>query len=365
MSTSKKGANMRKKSAVVLFGILILALSASVGAQPVEFPLEGSQEVPPVTTDRSGHCEAYLNHAQTSYDISCTHDVTDVVAAHIHRAPTGVNGPIVFFFDADTTFSATVNSSTLSDQPDPISFEDFLSLLNSGNLYVNVHSPANPGGELRGQIPPPPSLFFAQIGNGGGLTSDIVLLNSASTGDPILASVNLLDPNGNPLNVGFEGGGSEATLAPRESATLRTDGQGDLVVGSASVTANGPVAGVVRFTIPNIGVAGVQSSSPLPAFLVPVRNEGVVRTALAIRNTSMNEITVTCSFWAGDLHLETMITIPVGGRIAEFVDEIFPELEGTEFSGTVVCEASGGFMAATALEQGPGVFTTLPVTPLQ
>ncbi len=369
MSTSKKGANMRKKSAVVFFGILILALSASAGAQPVEFPLQGSQEVPPVTTDGSGHCEAYLNHSQDNYDIECTHDVTDVAdppspGAHIHRGPAGENGPIIFFFDAATTFSANVNSSTLADQPNPISFEEFLDLLHTGNLYVNVHSPANPGGEIRGQIPPPPSLFFAQFGNGDGFSSDIVLLNSASTGDPITASVNLLDPDGNPLDVGFEGGTSEATIEPREAVTFRTDGQGELVVGSASVTATGPVAGVIRFFAPGSGIAGVQSSTPLSAFLVPVRNEGGIRTALAIRNTSKNAITVFCDFWFGDLHLTTSSEIPVGGRNAQFVEEIFPELKDTDFNGTVLCQAGGGFMAAIALEQGEGVFTTLPVFPL-
>ena len=360
---------LRKGFVVAIFCLLVLVSAGPANAQPVEFPLSGNQEVPPVTTDASGHCEAYLNPAQDSYDIECTHDVTDdVTGAHIHKGAAGENGPIVFFFDAATTFSANVNSSSLANQPDPISFEEFLSLLNSGNLYVNVHTPANPGGEIRGQIPPPPSLFFPQFGNGtaGGLTltSDIVLLNTASTGDPITASVNLLDPDGNPLDVGFEGGTSEATIEPRQSATFRTDGQGNLVTGSASVTANGPVAGVLRFTLPGFGVAGVQSSPPLSAFLVPVRNEGDIRTALAIRNTSRNAITVFCDFWFGDLHLTTSFEIPVGGRTAQFVDEIFPELKDTDFNGTVVCQAGGGFMAAIALEQGEGVFTTLPVIPL-
>ena len=371
MSTSKKGANMRKKSAVVFFGILILALSASAGAQPVEFPLQGSQEVPPVTTDASGHCEAYLNHSQDNYDIECTHDVTDVAdsaGAHIHRGPAGENGPILFFFDAATAFSASVNSSSLADQPNPISFEEFLSLLNSGNLYVNVHSPANPGGEIRGQIPPPPSLFFPQFGNGTGegltLTTDIVLLNTASTGDPITASVNLLDPDGNPLDVGFEGGTSEVVIGPLDSATLRTDGQGELVSGTASVTANGPVAGVLRFAIPGFGVAGVPASPPLSAFLVPVRNQGGIRTGLACQSTANVVVTVTCRFWSGDLHLETNFPIPVGGQASLFVDQLFPELEGTEFTGTVSCTVSGGLAAAISLEQGPGVFTTLPVVPL-
>ena len=327
-----------------------------------------------------GNCEAYLGLYEPEYEISCLHDVTGVFGAHIHNGAGGENGPIVFFFDAATSFSGVVSPSSLEEQAEmfsgsiePVSFEEFLSMLRTGNLYVNVHSPDVPSGEIRGQIPPPPSLFFSQFGNGAfdgiSVTSDIVLLNSASTGDPITAAVNLLDPDGNPLDVGFEGGSNEATIEPSRSATFRTDGMGDLVVGSASVTANGPVDGVIRFAIPGFGVAGVQSAKPLSAFLVPVRNEGTIRTALAIRNTSRIEIWVTLKAWVivggESVHLEAEIHLGVGARSASFVDEIFPELDLQEFSGTVRAEVEEGHMAAIALEQGPGVFTTLPVTPLQ
>ncbi len=372
------GTMQRNRTASVIALLFFLLGAGWLGAEPVEFPLNGGQEVPAETTDRMGNCEAYLDLSETEYDISCLHDVTEVFGAHIHNGAAGENGPIVFFFDAATTFSGVVSSSSLEEQAEmfsgsiePVSFEEFLWLLRTGSLYVNVHSPAVPSGEIRGQILPPPSLFFSQFGNGeaGGLTvtSDIVLLNSASTGDPITAIVNLLDPDGNPLDVAFEGGSNQATIEPSRSATFRTDGMGDLVVGSASVTANGPVAGVIKFGIPGFGVAGVQSSKPLTAFLVPVRNEGTIRTALAIRNTSRIEIWVTLEAWVfvggESVHLEAEIHLGVGAGSARFVDEIFPELDGQEFSGTVTAQVDDGHMAAIALEQGPGVFTTLPVTP--
>lgn len=374
MSTSKKGANMRKESRAVLFGIFILALTATAGAQPLVFPLTGDQEVPPVTTDASGSCEATVS--ADAFNVSCTHDVTDLVAAHIHMAPAGVNGPIVFFLDFNTSFTASVTAESLEEQAMTfpvagISFSEFWDLLHSGGLYINVHSPANPGGEIRGQIPSPPSFFFPQFGNGTEgdltLTSDIVLLNTASTGDPITASVDLLDPDGNPLDVMFEGGTNEVMLDPNESATLRTDGMGDLVVGSASVTSNGStLTGVVRFAVPGFGVAGVPASAPLQAGIAPVRNEGTIRTALAIRNTSNTDITAGIWFISGETMLHTEIMIPVGGRIAQFVDEIFEaELGGTEFSGSAIVMTDEGSFAAIALEQGPGVFTTLPFSPRQ
>lgn len=64
--------------------------------------------------------------------------------------------------------------------------------------------------------------------------------------------------------------------------------------------------------------------------------------------------------------MEATEVIAAGARIAEFVDEIFVPLAGGDFSGTaaITVDAPGAF-AAIALEQGPGVFTTLPVNPLQ
>ena len=236
----------------------------------------------------------------------------------------------------------------------PLQQGDFLVLRDVTN---NIESLTNVVGSF--------TLIFPQFGNGGDLTSDIVLLNTATTGDPVTGTVVLMDPDGDPLEIDFLGGSSQFSIDPLRSVTLRTDGQGALAVGSATVnTSADTVDGVIRFAIPGFGVAGVPASPVLTKALVAVRNEGSIRTALAIRNTDTSEIKVNVQVWVDGIHLETMITIPVGGQIARFVDEIFPGLSG-EFSGTALLEGvDGGSFAAIALEQGPSVFTTLPVTRL-
>ena len=225
------------------FSISLLMVPAS--AQVVLFDLEGDQEVPPASTSNSGSCTGDLNALQTGFDVSCTNNVPGVTGGHIHNAPAGTNGPIVFFFDATTTFSAVVSESSLASQQSthsgsitPISYENFLKELLSGNLYVNVHSTSWPGGEIRGQIPPPPSLFFSpQFGNGDGFSSDIVLINSASTGDPVTGEVLFYNPDGSQIDpFGF-------SIDPLQSTTLSADGQGPLVVGSAAVSSDGPLGG--------------------------------------------------------------------------------------------------------------------------
>ena len=61
----------------------------------------------------------------------------EVTAAHIHRGPVGVNGPIVYNLST-VGFTQVAGSITLTaaDVAD----------LKAGNFYVNAHSLTNPGG---------------------------------------------------------------------------------------------------------------------------------------------------------------------------------------------------------------------------
>ena len=108
----------------------------------IHFPLQGSQEVPPVLTQATGVCYGALNASETEFSLRCEHDVAAPVAAHIHQAPAGENGPVVF----DLGDPASPIEATWQVTP-----EDVDELL-AGNLYVNVHSAVAPDGELRGQI---------------------------------------------------------------------------------------------------------------------------------------------------------------------------------------------------------------------
>ena len=106
------------------------------------FSGSGDQEVPPVATDSSAACYAFLNEAQDELRVRCEHDVEGVAAAHVHEGAAGENGPVLFPFDdpaspIDQTFAVT---STDVDA------------FFAGGLYVNIHSNANPGGEVRAQV---------------------------------------------------------------------------------------------------------------------------------------------------------------------------------------------------------------------
>jgi hypothetical protein len=167
----------------------VLALLAGGPAQAVmifEASLDGAQEVPPNSSTAFGSAVLSLNDSQdrleiqlqlTGLDLDGTQtpgDTSDdVVGAHIHRAPAGANGGVVFGFVspnsdlngdlvidaiAGTLFSAwdlnEGNGTTLA--------AELPNLFNEG-LYFNIHTPSVPSGEIRGQIARAPEPATASL----------------------------------------------------------------------------------------------------------------------------------------------------------------------------------------------------------
>ncbi len=95
------------------------------------------------------------------YSIEVT-DLTDVTTAHIH-GPAGVdvNGGVIQGLcnsdDGPVCRTGTVNGVLVAGAAtrSRIPFDSLVVLMRNGNAYVNVHSAANPGGEIRGQITTP------------------------------------------------------------------------------------------------------------------------------------------------------------------------------------------------------------------
>ena len=128
--------------------------------------LTGSQQVPPVTTDAFGFATVRLldNGTAISFRVIVC-NIVDVVASHIHVGPAGANGKVIIpFFGGGQPFSSTHGCKTLAEgtrtaadlntkaDPSITSWSDFVHALLAGNTYVNVHTTANPGGEIRGQL---------------------------------------------------------------------------------------------------------------------------------------------------------------------------------------------------------------------
>lgn len=108
--------------------------------------LSGSQEVPAVMTSASGSGTITIN-ADKSVSGSVTTTGVAGTMAHIHIAATGKNGPVIVPLtkSGDNTWSVPAGAKLTDDQ---------YAAYKAGDLYVNVHSAANKGGEIRGQLKP-------------------------------------------------------------------------------------------------------------------------------------------------------------------------------------------------------------------
>jgi hypothetical protein len=137
------------------------------GAAPIEIevPLTGAEAVPAVETAASGTF-LLLVEATTegTYNISYQLDVTDIVdavAAHVHMAPKGTEGEVIFPLfngpEKSGSFSGTLAEGTFdaANLTGPMAgktIEDLAGVVLAGQTYVNVHTKAYPAGEISGQI---------------------------------------------------------------------------------------------------------------------------------------------------------------------------------------------------------------------
>ena len=106
--------------------------------------LQGSQEVPPVSTAASGSGTITIL-PNRSVSGSITTSGINPTAAHIHLAARGVNGPVIVPL-------VRTDANVWSVAAGAILTEAQYEAHRAGNLYVNVHSTAHPGGEIRGQL---------------------------------------------------------------------------------------------------------------------------------------------------------------------------------------------------------------------
>ena len=158
-------------------------------------------------------------------------------------------------------------------------------------------------------------------------------------------------------------------MEPLGELTISTHGRGEVMSGSVKAVSNGPMGGVLRFGLPDIGVAGVGASLPLTDALFPVRREGNLSTAAAIRNLSESELMVTCRLVQEGMVLEEMeIPLAANGQEALYIEEMFTGVDRSEFVGSVRCTAPPGegmfTGVAVELDAENRIFTTLPVVPV-
>jgi hypothetical protein len=132
--------------------------------------LTGAQERPtPVNTDGSGQAIFKLSKDGTSLSYKViVNNLENITQSHIHCGGAEDAGPVVAFLFGFVEGGVTVNGvlaegviteADIIARPDTeiclggvANFQELIEKLESGSAYINVHTTAFPGGEIRGLI---------------------------------------------------------------------------------------------------------------------------------------------------------------------------------------------------------------------
>ncbi|MBC9820662.1 CHRD domain-containing protein [Terrabacter sp. MAHUQ-38] len=132
--------------ALVAAAGLFVPSAALAAGRPLTTEMSGANEVPPADPDGSGTARVWVNPGlnEVCYELTVA-DIAPAVAAHIHVAPVGVNGPIVVPLAAPTTGSSSGCADVSRELAQAL-------VMHPENYYVNVHNADYPGGAIRGQL---------------------------------------------------------------------------------------------------------------------------------------------------------------------------------------------------------------------
>ena len=181
---------MYQKNLTLVITILVISTFLSYGMVNEAFPqsgdkfsatLDGTQEIPPVTTEATGIASFEMQDNTITYQVNVMNS-DKITGIHIHTGANGENGKVLVTLYTGAGFeendisplpknivpkidviSSVQRSSQFassgnfhaSDLEGPLkgkSLENLVSLMETGETYINVHTSSHPDGEIRGQI---------------------------------------------------------------------------------------------------------------------------------------------------------------------------------------------------------------------
>ena len=161
---------MKRLTAIAIFALMGSIANAQAPNEYVGV-LTGAQEVPPVVTGAFSLASFQFVAADSALvGLRLNINQNQVVdGVHIHEAPIGVDGNIVLnmrptgpgegicidLFGGLFTYYI-LTQEALRGSLEGLTLTDLKNLMATGNTYLNLHTPAEPGGWIRGQLFPRP-----------------------------------------------------------------------------------------------------------------------------------------------------------------------------------------------------------------
>lgn len=140
MTIVKKAA-----AAIAVLSLVACSTMSNMMGGGTKAHLTGSEEVPPVSTSATGEANFTVGSDGSVKGCVTTTGVQGT-AAHIHQGAKGQNGGVIVPLAKSGDKYCAADGAKLTEAQ--------LSAFKAGNTYVNVHSAANKGGEIRAQLKP-------------------------------------------------------------------------------------------------------------------------------------------------------------------------------------------------------------------
>jgi len=121
--------------------------------------LDGMKEVPSVATSATGLAFIMLakHNGKFSFKVVADGLSGPIMGAHLHAGLAGQNGPVI------QDLSSFISGNTIMGAIDT---PNYLTQLMKDSIYINIHTAANPNGEIRGQLMMMPYLYYDAMMNG-------------------------------------------------------------------------------------------------------------------------------------------------------------------------------------------------------
>ena len=193
--------------------------------------LSGADSVPPVVTANSGIAATTIQTSSKIVDIHVNlQGLDDATGVTVNQAPLGQNGPEVFALTQDGSSQSHWSLENLTP-----SAGQYTALRNQG-LYLNVASPLEPAGEIRGQLEPDMS---TPIGGASFVVSAVIPANGATVAAPPAS-----------IDITFNRTLLQSTVSSDRVELLASGGDGsfsdgnEVTVSVAGVSSNGAVLSI-------------------------------------------------------------------------------------------------------------------------
>lgn len=237
-------------------------------------------------------------------------------------------------------------------------------------------------------VPTPPYGAIARViphiafgGSPAGINFQTVLYLTNPTGTALRGQIKLFDNNGNPIAATANGSATPLSSFPfsvlGESVfKITLSGGSALQQGWLQLTQSDTTIPLILnalFQTYNgstvISEANVLESSPFPDGLIYVHlAPGITNVGVALANPQSTPETITLTLYnqAGftDSSFQYTITLPSFGHLAQYVTDMFPQLAGTSFDGTLSMQSASAFSPVALRQNGTSLvgFAALPVS---